>query len=87
MNNRSNRPEISVIVPTYNGAMYLQETLDALLVQTFPNFELLVIDDGSTDNSASVVESIEDPRVRLIRKKNKGLAHALNRGIAELLQI
>jgi glycosyltransferase involved in cell wall biosynthesis len=76
-------PEITIIVPIYNGSDYLAETLDALLSQTFKNFELLAIDDGSTDDSADIVRSLKDERIRLIQKENAGLCHTLNLGIAE----
>jgi len=76
-------PEISIVVPVYNGTRHLRETLDALLAQTFKNFELVVIDDGSTDGSSDLVNSIKDERIRLVRQKNGGLCDALNRGIQE----
>jgi glycosyltransferase involved in cell wall biosynthesis len=76
-------PEVTVIVPVYNGAAYLAETINSLLSQTFRDFELLVIDDGSTDASSEIVRSFNDERVRLIQKKNGGLCEALNLGIAE----
>ena len=77
------RPEVAVIVPIYNGSAYLSETLDSLLSQTFGDFELLAIDDGSTDGSSDVVGSFKDERVRLIHKEHGGLCTALNLGIAE----
>ncbi|MGD0831017.1 MAG: glycosyltransferase [Terracidiphilus sp.] len=76
-------PEVTVVVPIYNGSAYLAETLKSLLSQTFENFELLAIDDGSTDASADIVRSLNDDRVRLIQKANGGLCHALNLGITE----
>lgn len=76
-------PEISIVVPVYNGTRHLRATLDALLSQTFKNFELLVIDDGSTDGSSDLVNSIKDERIRVVRQKNGGLCNALNRGIQE----
>lgn len=76
-------PEVSIIVPIYNGSAYLSETLDSLVSQTFSDFELLAIDDGSTDNSSKIVRSLGDERVRLIQKKNGGLCDTLNLGIAE----
>ena len=76
-------PEVTIIVPIYNGAAYLAETLQSLLSQTFTNYELLAIDDGSTDNSADVVRSLRDDRICLIQKDNSGLCHTLNLGIAE----
>jgi glycosyltransferase involved in cell wall biosynthesis len=76
-------PELSVIVPVYNGAAYLRETLDALLAQTFKNFELVVVDDGSKDDSGEILRSLTDNRIRVVRQENRGLCHALNRAIRE----
>ena len=76
-------PKVTVVVPVYNGAVYLGETLESLLTQSFTDFELLVIDDGSTDASGDIVRSMKDDRIRLIVKENGGLCHALNRGIEE----
>jgi glycosyltransferase involved in cell wall biosynthesis len=76
-------PEVSIVVPVYNAAGYLKETLTALLSQSFANFELLVIDDGSKDGSGEIALSLKDDRIRVIRQENRGLCHALNRGIEE----
>jgi glycosyltransferase involved in cell wall biosynthesis len=76
-------PEVSILVPIYNGSAFLSETLESLLSQTFRDFELLAINDGSTDNSSGIVRSFRDQRIRLIEKKNGGLCDALNAGIAE----
>ena len=76
-------PKITIVVPIFNGSAHLSETLDSLLSQTFDDFELLAIDDGSTDASSDIVRSFKDERVRLIRKENGGLCEALNLGIAE----
>jgi glycosyltransferase involved in cell wall biosynthesis len=76
-------PELSVIVPVYNGTACLRETLDALLAQTFKNFELVAVDDGSKDDSGEIVRLLKDSRVRLIRQENRGLCHTLNRAIQE----
>jgi glycosyltransferase involved in cell wall biosynthesis len=76
-------PRVTIVVPVYNGAVYLGETLDSLLAQSFTDFELLVIDDGSTDASGDVVRTKKDDRIRLIRKENGGLCDTLNRGIGE----
>ncbi len=77
------RPLLSVIVPVYNGASHLKESLEALLSQTFADFELLIIDDGSKDASPEIVHSFKDSRIRYIRQENKGLCHTLNRGVQE----
>jgi len=74
---------VSVIVPLYNKAPYVRRALDSVAAQTFGDFELIVVDDGSTDEGASVVESFGDGRVRLIRQENTGPGAARNRGINE----
>ncbi len=73
---------ISVVIPCYNGAKYLRETLDSVLVQTHPVLEVIVVDDGSTDDSAAIAESFGPP-VRVIRQPNQGESVARNRGIDE----
>ncbi len=76
-------PRISVVVPVYNGSRFLSASLECLLKQTFRDFELLVIDDGSTDSSPEVIQGFRDSRIRYIKQDNQGLCHALNRGIRE----
>jgi glycosyltransferase involved in cell wall biosynthesis len=76
-------PLVTILVPIYNGSAYLTETLDSLLSQTYRDFELLAIDDGSTDGSCDIVGSFKDERIRLIKKDNGGLCTALNLGIRE----
>ena len=76
---------VTIVVPAYNAEATLAETLDSLLSQTFPEFEILVIDDGSSDGTAALAQSYDDPRIRVIRQKNRGLAGARNRGIAEAI--
>lgn len=73
---------VSVVVPCYNGEEYLRETLESALDQTVPPLEILVVDDGSTDASASIAEAFGDP-VRVIRQPNQGESVARNRGIDE----
>lgn len=75
-------PTISVVIPCYNGAKYLRETLESALAQTHPPLEVLVVDDGSTDDSAVIAESFGPP-VRVIRQPNQGESVARNRGIEE----
>lgn len=75
-------PEVTVLLPIYNGAKYLRSAIDSVLNQTFLEFELLIIDDGSTDNSAAIVESYTDSRISFIRQSNRGLAATLNRGLS-----
>lgn len=74
---------ISVVIPLYNKAQSIKNTLNSVLSQSFQNFEIVVVDDGSTDNSAEVVNSVDDKRIRLISKENGGVCSARNRGIKE----
>lgn len=70
-------------MPTYNVAPFVKEAINSVLNQTYSDFELLVIDDCSIDNTVVVVRSIEDPRIRIVQnEKNVGLAENLNRGLA-----
>ena len=73
----------SVIVPLYNGEKYIKECLDSILAQTYPQFEIVVINDGSTDDSAKVVEAYKDERVKLYSQENKGLFHARLSGLSQ----
>jgi len=85
MNGHFAVPAISVVVPTYNAARYVAEAVASVLAQDFSDFELLLIDDGSTDDTASVVSQFAaDPRVRLLRnERNMGLIATLHRAYAE----
>jgi glycosyltransferase involved in cell wall biosynthesis len=75
-------PKVSVIIPVYNREQYVGEAIDSILAQTFTDFELLLIDDGSTDNSVEVMRSYTDPRIRLIRhERNLGIPQARNKGL------
>ncbi len=74
---------ISVVIPLYNKESSIAHTLNCVLNQTYNNFEVIVVDDGSTDNSASIVEQFTDPRIHLIRQKNGGVSAARNKGIDE----
>ena len=76
-------PKVSVLVPAYNAAATLAATLDSVRQQTFTDWELVVVDDGSTDTTAEVARACQDPRIRLIRQTNTGLAGARNQGFAQ----
>jgi glycosyltransferase involved in cell wall biosynthesis len=76
----THQPLVSVIIPTYNYAGYIADALESILAQTVRDFEVLVVDDGSTDNTREVVGRFTDARVRLLRKENGGTASARNAG-------
>ncbi|MEQ8381118.1 MAG: glycosyltransferase [Coleofasciculus sp. A1-SPW-01] len=75
-------PKISVIIPVYNGKETIKETITSVLNQTFSDIEILVINDGSTDGTLEVVDSIQDPRLNVFSYANAGLAASRNRGFA-----
>ena len=76
---------VSIITPCYNGSRYVAETIESVLAQTYENWEMLIIDDGSKDNSAEIIEKYaeKDKRIRLIQQPNGGSANARNHGIRE----
>src|ERR1044071_7280152 len=80
MSNR-NPHFVSVIIPCYNHAHFLRDAIESVLNQTYSHYEILVVDDGSTDDSATVAESYS--KVRCVRQANQGLSAARNRGIRE----
>ena len=80
-------PKISVIVPVYNVGRYVEKTIKSILRQTFEDFELILVDDGSTDNSGKICDeySEKDNRIRVIHKENEGVSSARNTGLDEAL--
>lgn len=80
----SERPFVSVIMPVYNAAPFLQESLGSLVRQSLQNIEIICVNDGSTDESLLILQEYaeEDPRIRIIDKSNGGYGHAMNRGLA-----
>lgn len=73
--------KVSVILPTYNRGVYLKQAMGSVLTQTFNNFELIIINDGSTDESEKIINSFNDQRIVYIRQKNKGEYPATNLGL------
>ncbi len=77
-------PEITVLMPVYNGERFLVDAIESVLRQSFRDFELLVLDNGSTDGSASIAAACDDPRIRIFRNEtNLGLVKSRNLGIRE----
>lgn len=75
--------KVSVLMAVYNGMDFLQQAVDSILQQTHRNLEFIIVDDGSTDASSSLLREIRDDRLKVVRQDNRGLAAALNRGLAE----
>lgn len=73
----------SVIIPLYNKESQIKKTLESVLNQTFKDFEIVIVNDGSIDKSIEVVESFDDNRIRIINQNNSGVSQARNRGIIE----
>ena len=76
------QPLVSVLLPVYNGGGYLAEAIESILSQTYRNIELIIINDGSTDDSVTTIERYNDPRIISIQQYNQGLAATLNRAVS-----
>lgn len=80
----SSSPLVSVLIPVYNAGEYLKEAVLSIINQTYTYLEIIIIDDGSTDNCIDTINTITDSRIKLIRQKNSGKAVALNRALEKL---
>jgi glycosyltransferase involved in cell wall biosynthesis len=80
--NNSDAEKVSVVIPVYNAEAYLEQTLESVFAQTYPNIEIVIVDDGSKDGSIALLEKYAD-RVRLVRQANSGAAAARNHGVQE----
>jgi len=76
-------PKVSVIIPTYNYGQYIDKSIDSVLSQTYTDFEIIVIDDGSTDNTRTIVETKYRDKVKYIYQENRGAPAARNQGLRE----
>src|SRR5437868_3333996 len=72
---------VSVVMPVYNASEYLAESVQSLLDQTYNNWELIAVDDGSTDDSWKILQSYTDPRIKIFQRKNGGQCAATNTGL------
>lgn len=80
------RPLVSILTPTYNHERFIGPCIESVLAQTYPNFEQIIIDDGSTDQTAQIAEGYPDPRIKVIRQENQGLealAETYNTALAQ----
>ena len=73
--------KVSIIVPIYNAEEYLPKCIDSLINQTYQNIEIILLNDGSTDNTQNIIASYKDKRIIAINKKNTGIADTRNEGI------
>lgn len=74
-------PPITVLMPAYNAGKYIREAIESVLQQTFADFELVIVNDGSTDNTLQVINAFDDERIRVVSQANRGVAQALNTGL------
>ena len=75
-------PQVTVLMPVFNGEKYLAEAIESILNQTFKDFEFLIVDDGSEDRSAEIINSYKDKRIKLLRnERNLGVSRSCNKGI------
>lgn len=77
------RPEFSVVIPSYNHARYIGGAIESVISQTFKDWELIIIDDGSPDNSVELIKQYKDPRIRLLTQENHDAPYTINRGMKE----
>lgn len=78
-------PYLSIVIPLFNKEKQIKRTIESVLNQNYKDFEIIVVNDGSTDNSLSIVESINDDRIRIVSQSNAGVSAARNRGLKEAL--
>jgi len=78
-----NEPFFSIIIPTYNRANFISKTIASVLSQTYPHFEIIIVDDGSTDNTEEVIKSMPHPRLRYFKKQNGERGAARNYGVQQ----
>lgn len=86
MHKKESSPMVTVFIPCYNAGRFISETIDSILAQTYQDFEILIIDDGSTDNSSEILNKYaeEDERIRILKnKRNRGVGYTRNRGVRE----
>ena len=75
-------PRVSVLLPVRDGALFLREAVESVLAQTLDDFELIVVDDGSEDETPAILGAVGDERLRVLRQERLGLVAALNRAVA-----
>lgn len=81
MRNSISSCDVSIVIPTFNRAKFIGDAIISVLTQSFQNFELIIIDDGSTDSTVDIVNAFNDPRIILLRQQNSGRSVARNKGL------
>src|SRR5258707_4901962 len=81
MTNVTRLPRLSVLLPVYNAAESVARAVESILGQSFADFEVIIVDDGSTDGSDEILRRFQDPRVHLSSRENRGLAESLNEAL------
>lgn len=79
----SDKKMLSIIIPSYNHEKYISESIQSVISQTYQNWELIIVDDGSKDNSVNIIKKYTNERIHLIEQKNQGAHNAINRGLLE----
>ncbi len=77
----NSNPHISVVIPLFNKENYIKDSLNSVLNQNYPDFELIIVNDGSTDQSLKIINEINDPRIRIVNQNNSGVSAARNNGV------
>ena len=81
----NNSPKVSIVLTSFNHEKYLSESIDSVLAQTYTNFELIIWDDASADQSWSIISCYSDPRIKAFcNEKNKGPVYGINKAITEV---
>ena len=78
-----NRKDVSIIIPIYNASKYLKRCLDSVINQTKTELEIILINDGSTDNSEEIIKEYKDKRIKYFKNKNQGIGKTRNFGITK----
>ena len=78
---------ITVIINVFNGEKYIKKCLDSVINQTYQNLEILIINDGSTDNTLNIINKYKDARINIINQENKGLSGARNTGLFYIIYV
>src|SRR5665213_1156313 len=74
--------KVTILMPAYNAEKYVADAIESVLQQSFVDFKLLIINDGSTDQTHNIIRSFSDKRIQLINQSHRGIASALNKGLA-----